>query len=375
MVKPCPRLTPKPAGAPCPDSAPFAVPSRVDATAVCCRKTKPRPKKAAVNACPRVQTKPAGAPCPPSAPYQVTSKTDPSQECCRKTKPQASVQLVAKAPRCGNVAKAMPFRNPGNMCYMNTVLVVLMVVFPKFCNRYMYNRAGGGQCKRELTALLRQEQQYMQASMHAGRAPTRHTCLNIMAKLNECQSMHQFGNVQNDPRDVLQALFTVYDIGQRVRWQGDTVTTPLLLGNWDGSPPSVADALHTAEYQYLPDQSPPLLVVYQNRVGYVNVDGVFTVVKMLDKLSIPQEVGGKRLFAIIVHIGDTDSGHYIAYLRYPSPERECRYRWYMYNDLKSKVVDMGPFSRMMEMAPQGRHPETNGVLFFYWDTSRGTPVQ
>lgn len=102
MRKPCPRTLVK-TGASCPADRPHEVPSSVSKGVQCCRKSRVKSggaKKAkahAVKPCPRLTVKQKGLPCPADRPYVAPSKIE-GFECCRKSKPGKGKQAGVKVP-------------------------------------------------------------------------------------------------------------------------------------------------------------------------------------------------------------------------------------------------------------------------------------
>lgn len=331
---------------------------------------------------------------------------------------------------CQDVRRALGFGNPGSMCYMNTVVFVLLVVFSGFTQEKLLSNPDPSVAP--LVGALQTAQARLVANM-AGRADPKLQCTNIMGALNhvmEAQGMApKFGNTQSDPAELLDALFQVFGI--TLMTSGGKA--PMLTAS-----PDVVDAITDATTQsmegtYIPDASPPLLVVHLSRTyirmalqpaviesvvaldtadellevateavnlgvpvrvsglptGDVTVtnaaqlaqlaqaapedtvvSGPFTRTPIPYKNTTPvevsQEVGGKALYAVIVHLGqEGGSGHYAAYFKHPDPEVRCDDQWYYYNDLAApRIVRVGDFADMLEQ-PAAVNPALNGVLYFY----------
>jgi len=128
---------------------------------------------------------------------------------------------------------------------------------------------------------------------------------------------------------------------------------------------SVSDA--AAALGYSAEFSPPLLVVLLNRIMYRGGRPV----KLQTYVNVSEHVGTKELYAVIVHVGTGQSGHYVALFKYPDAASNCRDTWWLYNDSTagSRISRVGTLANVH----QSINPATNGVLFWYWDVERYGP--
>lgn len=74
-------------------------------------------------------------------------------------------------------------------------------------------------------------------------------------------------------------------------------------------------------------------------------------------------VGDKvlKLYAVIIHVGSIDSGHYLVYFKHQLPGSE-EMLWYKYNDLSLQIRRIGSFHDMLNYSPD---PTTRGIIYFY----------
>lgn len=255
-----------------------------------------------------------------------------------------------QTPRCPNVMLARGFDNPGNMCYMNTVLFLLLVVFRAFTNEYMYGQ-DDTLPKLKLIDAMQDEQNRMMDLMQ-GIPQQNMYCTTVMHAINAATGT-SFQNQQGDPPEVLQALFQLFELTHMIVFQDKQLLPWMEVEN---AIPSFNDIQREA----------PLVVV---QLGRTNEDGI----KNMERIRLSQTIGNKTLFAVIVHLGEeATSGHYAAFFRYPNTD--CRYMWYYYDDMQSPHIRlMGEYSDLAYVHPY-YNPASNGVLFFYWDGRYGDPM-
>lgn len=163
---------------------------------------------------------------------------------------------------CQDARRALGFGNPGAMCYMNTVVFVLLVVFSGFTQRYLLSDTDPTVAP--LVGALTISQARLHANME-GRADPKLQCTNIMGALNAVSAAqglgYTFANTQSDPAELLAALFQVFGVGQ-VTSDGEV---PMLTASPDAVDTVMDATTQSMNGTYIPDASPPLLVVHLSR--------------------------------------------------------------------------------------------------------------
>lgn len=316
---------------------------------------------------------------PTTAPVEVADGS-PATSVAVTTAPVEGVATESVAidtrAMCPDVTKARGFDNPRNLCYMNTVLLLLLVVFRQFTHHYVYRHAG----KAPGIAQAMQAEEAAMVDLMQGGSRGRAYCTNILNAINASDPSANFQNAQDEPLRVLISLLNTFDIqntvhevkGQEVRVKRE----PLLIGQLvENATVASAAEPHVNRsgwvWGYVAEESPPLLVVLFSRVTYQ----AGRPVKVTTPLVLSPTIGDKALFAIIVHLGETPtSGHYAAFFKYPYPEGGCEYMWYYYDDMVTPHIQLVGGDEQLTRLHANINPVTNGVLFFYWDERYGMPM-
>ena len=112
--------------------------------------------------------------------------------------------------------------------------------------------------------------------------------------------------------------------------------------------------LFKRRFSYVTYIDSPYIVFWAQRADPVTNSKITTVITPTQKITLQK---GRVLYlnSIILHIGSINTGHYITYFKYEN-------KWYCYDDLKSKLVYIGNYFKMININPC---PKTNGVLYFY----------
>ncbi len=75
------------------------------------------------------------------------------------------------------------------------------------------------------------------------------------------------------------------------------------------------------------------------------------------------KIGDKvlKLYAVVIHVGSIDSGHYLVYFKYQPPGSQ-EPLWYKYNDVTLQIRRIGSFHDMLNYDPD---PTKRGIIYFY----------
>ena len=107
-------------------------------------------------------------------------------------------------------------------------------------------------------------------------------------------------------------------------------------------------------FSYVTYIDSPYIVFWAQRADPITNSKINTIITPTQKITLQK---GRVLYlnSIILHNGVINTGHYIIYFKNNN-------KWYCYDDLKSNLVYIGNYFKMLDTTPC---PKTNGVLYFY----------
>ena len=283
---------------------------------------------------------------------------------------------------CADVTRVPGFTNKGATCYVDSVLYLLLVVFDKFTQEYIYNPWGKvsshviPDCDR--SAIVKQLQVAQNALLKGG---SREVCINFLQSINACVTQ-KFENIADDPSRFLFELFQLFDITTfnsrmvRVNGQGevttqdqksavlyvprDAITSDKELSDFETV--TTVNSVGTIEStSYMAQGSPPLLVLFVDR--YME-DAAGNEQLITTTVEVSERFADKTLAAMVCF----ESQHVVAFFKFKS--RNCTWSWYMYNDSASaqnRVTKIGTLQDVLQR--RKFNPRQRGILFFYWDAT------
>jgi hypothetical protein len=285
------------------------------------------------------------------------------------------------------VARLHGLANPGNMCYMDAPLFLLLVVFRGFTQRMILDvdlnlldlanerRA----CPAQTVAAIQEYMRDTSARVLAGKPNI--TCTDVAEAINTCSSGGAAGDFRNSADDAARVLYTLFDIFNigvlgtvqvgseepqerlfnlwRVDMNGVAANTTLesMTHFIEESQRDDGSVVET-QTVYKPHSYHPLLVMHLDRIRVQ--DGRPELIAT--PVTVSESVGSQALFGIVVYNG----GHYVAYFKHPDCATR-QYAWYVYNDL-SGVARVGATLQSV-LDRRDYPPATQGVMFFYWDAA------
>lgn len=282
---------------------------------------------------------------------------------------------------CKDVTRVPGFTNEGATCYVDSVLYLLLVVFDKFTQEYIYDslrspKVDGG-CDRK--AIVEQLQIAQGALLSGGE---KQVCVDFRRSINACVS-EKFENIEDDPSRFLFELFKIFDIGFFtkkiiVHSQGevtenyqrnhllyipmDSQPANRPLSDFGGPVTTVTGPLTNVveTTTYIPAVSPPLLVLFIDRYKQ---DAQGREVRITTPVEVSERVADKSLFAIVCF----ESNHVVAFFQFKAVD--CEYAWYMYNDMASPNNRVSRIGTLQDVLQRRKfNPRQHGILFFYWKT-------
>jgi len=284
---------------------------------------------------------------------------------------------------CTDVTKVPGFTNEGATCYVDSVLYLLLVVFDKFTQQYIYKppaslgRDASTTC--DDRAIVKQLRIAQDALLKGG---DREVCINFRQSINACVP-DKFENIEDDPSRFLLELFKIFDITfnsrmVRVNSQGevttqnqekqllhvprDAITSGKKLSDFEtvtmvtGSNNDIVEST-----TYMARGSPPLLVLFLDR--YME-DEQGREVRITTPVDVSERVADKALAAIVCF----ESNHVVAFFKFKSVD--CTWAWYMYNDVASPENRVTLIGTLQDVLQRRKfNPRQHGILFFYWDAA------
>lgn len=306
--------------------------------------------------------------------------------------------------------------NIGNTCYMDSVLFAMFAIPNIVLNNLTVNstfkiRYTEDICGKNINQDLiirtdiNNSIKKLVKSMHTKNISSQISCYNLKQKIKKCKRLLvYYGDAQQDAGEFLTHIIDIYDdINVAEKATTTYVTNNITEYNTDNmkiigtvtdkkaSIIKFVDAITLSFYGKNVDIRTFLsstedsgvftkdnLYYDENRDSYIRriakesivstpylifniqrlnpIDGKKSKIKIYPSEIITLPISGQRfsLSAIVVHLGGSSGGHYIAYIR-------CENKWLLYDDMEDGIEEIGTFKNLVNQ----KITLTSGTLYFY----------
>jgi len=306
--------------------------------------------------------------------------------------------------------------NIGNTCYMDSVLFAMFAIPNIVLNNLTVNstfkiRYTEDICGKNINQDLiirtdiNNSIKKLVKSMHTKNISSQISCYNLKQKIKKCKRLLvYYGDAQQDAGEFLTHIIDIYDdINVAEKATTTYVTNNITEYNTDNmkiigtvtdkkaSIIKFVDAITLSFYGKNVDIGTFLsstedsgvftkdnLYYDENRDSYIRriakesivstpylifniqrlnpIDGKKSKIKIYPSEIITLPISGQRfsLSAIVVHLGGSSGGHYIAYIR-------CENKWLLYDDMEDGIEEIGTFKNLVNQ----KITLTSGTLYFY----------
>lgn len=316
--------------------------------------------------------------------------TSPNNEVPLKT----ALKLIADREAISQLPSVIPFKglmNVGSSCYMDSVLFSLLYTDNPVIQKQILEKPVSG-------GVLALQQELIEIKRSIQGSGEVETCRNLRALLKDIPGGAIFSRPrEQDAGEFLQFLANIFQlqgatVQRNVYGTNDTGENPPLTitSSFTDNKASLVDFVDSFVLNEVPpgymlsnflikrsDAYPddPLRGDGQTFKRKITREEVISVPDfyafyvqradpvtnlVLTKPVVPdEEIQFKnkalRLYSVVIHVGDIDSGHYLVYFKYND-------RWWVYNDVSHRVRPIGAFENMLGWEP---NPTSRGVLYFY----------
>lgn len=294
-------------------------------------------------------------------------------------------------------------RNTGNSCYLDSTIVALLAVPNDFTDEYILDAklqerpqiscSKGGDPKEDLHNRRAVQKALIEIAKSIRGEKTVEHCVNLRKLLARCPTsiaaFHRTG--QEDAGEFLTYLISLFNTD--VAWH--SVSTyfyndpedKVFAGITVDDKASVVQSVDPRTIQETPDLvlssllnrqetmefDDANLAVFEGKryryretlVDVVSPYLVFNLRRLLPREIVQTEIQLEPNFmnngyqftltAVVVHVGTTRGGHYVAYIL-------CKGVWWLYDDLQRGLEYVGSFEELKEAEPS---PLTRGVQYYY----------